>query len=481
MRRRRLLQLGATLSAGGLLHGCSATAVSSRVTQSANATSVGSSARVVRRGDPDYDVWHSGSAWQLYKHPRYADAIARPQTADEVARMVALARDEGLRVAVKSGGHNVSGAFYRDGGLLLDLGAFRGMQVDAESQTAWVEPALWSRNMALELERHGLAFPYAHCGTVSMGGYVLGGGIGLNGDAWGGIACANVIEADVLLANADVVRVNERSHPDLYWAVRGGGYGFPGAVLRYRLQLYPLPTHIRTSTFVLPLERAPEGMQWLQDVRDTQPADTELMMLLAHTPQGPATLVRFVVFAHSETAARDRLDAYAQHQVSSKAVARMEHHPLTFEQSFRESVDATRGLGFGHYAAETAWTREPVASVAALLDTFRKAPSPMSHVLVSPRINTNLPSNAAFSHIEPGWLGVYTMWRDGRDNAANFAWHADMTGHLATHATGRYVNETDGFGHPERIRSCYSAGAWERLARIRRRYDPQSLFFGFPT
>jgi hypothetical protein len=110
-----------------------------------------------------------------------------------------------MSLAIKSGGHNVSEAFLRNGGILLDLGELQGIEIDAENQTAWVQPALWSHGLLRMLAPHGLAFPVAHCATVPMGGYLLGGGLGYNHDNWGILACHSVLAAEVVLANGEGV------------------------------------------------------------------------------------------------------------------------------------------------------------------------------------------------------------------------------------------------------------------------------------
>ncbi|MCP5183546.1 MAG: FAD-binding oxidoreductase [Pseudomonadales bacterium] len=475
-RRQALRGLLATATTMGWLGGCAAGRVQSPLPVWGDTFG----RRLVYRDDPDYEAWRTGAAWQNYKHARYPDVIARPQSVDEVVTCVQLAIRDNLRVAVRSGGHNVSGAFLRDGGMLLDLGALRDVHIDAAARTAWVGPAIWSRNLAQRLGAAGFAFPYAHCATVPMGGYLLGGGVGVNGDSWGGIACANILAADVVLASGERVTVSADDHPDLYWAVRGGGTGFPGVVTAYRLRLHDAPTHVVASAYVFPVTAAGDAAGWLERVRASAPAKTELMMLMARGPAGPMAVVRFAAFAQSADEAKRLLTPYARAPEAAQALARMEFVPGSMERSFIESMDATRGLGFGSYAVETVWTDDLPASAAATVDLFGQAPSPGTHLLISPRINNRVPGDAAFSRIGRSFLGAYTVWKDPADDADNHAWLADMTQVMGRGAAGRYVNETDGFAARERVLTCYSDTAWERLGAVREKYDPWQRFHGFP-
>ena len=161
--------------------------------------------------------------WQTWTADRTPNLIVRPNNRAAVPDVVSFARDNDLRIAVKSGGHNVSESFLRDSGILLDLGELQSIEVDPGEKTAWVEPALWSHLMMQETQPHGLAFPVAHCASVPMGGYLLGGGVGLNGDQWGSIACHSILEAEVVTAKGDTIIVSPDENADIFWAVRGAG------------------------------------------------------------------------------------------------------------------------------------------------------------------------------------------------------------------------------------------------------------------
>jgi FAD/FMN-containing dehydrogenase len=445
--------------------------------------------RSVSRHEPDYESWRNAMPWQMYTAPRYPELIVRPDTAAEIPAVLRAARSQGLRVAIKSGGHNVSEAFLRDGGLLLDLGELQGIEVDAASGTAWVEPALWSHGLLRATEPHGWAFPVAHCATVPMGGFLLGGGLGYNHDNWGTLACHAILAAEVVLASGETVVASPDSHPDIYWAVRGAGTGFFGVVTRYQLQLYPRPAAIHESSYVFPLARLREATAMLEDWADIGPADTELMMLLAHNPMAPPDappaqrkmcIARAVAYSDSPAQAAQALGALGAHPVAATALVKNELQPTTLDRMQVESVNADMGLGFGRYAVDTVWTDRLADVMAAIADHFVDAPSVKTHFVVSPKLNRALPGDAACSMIGRTFVGAYAMWDEGGRDRANFDWLAGASGRMRPLATGQYINEVDTFRDPQAVQRCFSPAAWQRLRQLKRRYDPSGLFCDFP-
>ena len=445
--------------------------------------------RSVARGEPDYEAWRTAMPWQMYTAPRQPELIARPDSAAAVSDVLAYARKQGLRLAIKSGGHNVSEAFLRDGGVLLDLGELQSISVDPESATAWVEPSLWSYGFLQALEPHGLAFPVAHCATVPMGGYLLGGGVGYNHDNWGSMACQSILAAEVVLASGETVIASPDSNPDLYWAVRGSGIGFFGVVTRYKLQLYQAPDAVYESSYIFPLSRLADATALLQAWVGASPKNTELMMLLAHNPMAVAgssplesklCVVRAVSYGESPAQAKGELAALGEHPLTAGAVVSNAIKPTSLQGMAVSSVDASMGLGFGRYAVDTVWTDKLPEVMAAIADNFAKASSVKTHFVVSPKLNRELPDNAAFSMIGNTFVGAYTMWDEPAGDAANFSWLAGASALMRPLAVGQYINEVDAFRDPAAPQRCFSAQAWKRLAALRHHYDPRGLFYSWP-
>jgi FAD/FMN-containing dehydrogenase len=363
------------------------------------------------------------------------------------------------------------------------------VEVNAAERTAWVEPALWSHGLLRATLPNGLAFPVAHCATVPMGGYLLGGGLGYNHDNWGTLACDAILAAEVTLASGQTVVADERSYSDLYWALRGAGTGFPGVVRRYKLRLFPAPKAVMESSFIYPLSGLQQATELLQAWVDTKPQDIELMMLLAHNPmadsKAPAIeqkicIVRAVAYCDTPELARTALVGLANHPLTAGAVLKNELIPTSLQRMQEESVDTRMGLGFGRYAVDTIWTDRLPEVMGAIRDHFAAANSPKTHFVISPKLTRSLHSNAAASVIGDAFVGAYTMWDRPEDDAVSFEWLDGASERMRPLAVGQYINEVDAFRDPSVLQRCFSDTAWKNLALLRQKYDPEGVFANWP-
>ena len=179
---------------------------------------------LLRSDDPGFELARRGLSWNARTPSRRPDAIARAASADDVVTAVRYARERGLRVALRSGGHSWWGAPLRDGGLALDLCALRDIEIDALSRTAWVGPGVRARDLARALAPHRLAFQVGHCASVAVGGYLLAGGFGWNAGEWGP-ACLSVRAIEVVTGAGEHIVADETRSVELLWAARGAGPG----------------------------------------------------------------------------------------------------------------------------------------------------------------------------------------------------------------------------------------------------------------
>ena len=444
-------------------------------------------ARMVTPEEPDYETWRRAMVWQARKPDRRPAAIVRVSHADEVPDVLAYAKRQGLKVAVKSGGHHLWGAAVREAALTLDLGLLADVKVDARNGKVAVGPALWSRELALALSREGLAFPVAHCATVPMGGYLLGGGFGVNGDTWGGMACFWIEGADVVDANGRARRVSRTEDPDLFWALRGAGNGFPGVVTRFFLRTDPLPGAITESVHVFPLNRAGEVAALVARLASDGLPNTELMMLLAADPGAAAgpepperiCVLRPVCFAASMKEAHDSLAPLSEHPLMQEALFSIPHREVSMDQLQLGSIDYATQFGYGRYLVDSDWSAAPEAAVRALAQTFSSAPARNSHCVILFKNPPRLPEDAACSLMAPVWMGRYAAWQDESLDGRVLDWLAESSRVLAVHSLGHYINEVDVRGGRPRIQACFSPRAWRRLSDLRAERDPNGRFAGF--
>src|SRR5215216_410324 len=193
--------------------------------------------RLIRPHDDGYDEARSVFYGGFDRRPAL---IVRVEDATDVSRVVALARKSGLELAVRSGGHSVAGHSVSEGGIVLDLSEMKNLEVDTEGRTAWAQTGLTAGEYTAAVGAQGLAMGFGDTGSVGIGGITLGGGVGFPVRKHG-LTIDDVLAAEIVTADGELVYVDAESHPDLFWAIRGGGGNF-GVVSRFRYRLHEVGT-----------------------------------------------------------------------------------------------------------------------------------------------------------------------------------------------------------------------------------------------
>ena len=193
--------------------------------------------RVTVPGDAGYD-----QARKVFygKWDRRPAAVVRPAGAEEVARVVTLAAESGTELAVRSGGHSLAGHSTSDGGIVLDLGELTAIDLDLEGRTAWAQTGLTAGAYTEAVGAHGLVTGFGDTGSVGIGGITLGGGVGFLVRRFG-LTIDSLLAAELVTADGQLLQVDEERHPDLFWAIRGGGGNF-GVATRLKFRLHELPS-----------------------------------------------------------------------------------------------------------------------------------------------------------------------------------------------------------------------------------------------
>lgn len=485
--RRTALQQLASLGAVGALGLLRSRPVLAAQPAAARAGAIpGVAGKVIRRQDADYEAWRQSLVWHRSKPARYPDMIVQASSEDEVVAVVRYAAQNQLKIAVRSGGHNPTGPSVRDGGICLNLSGLAGIEVDTARQIASVQPGARAIQLVATLAERGLTFPTAHCASVGMGGYLLGGGLGWNHPYCGGVATFNIESADLVLADGRRIRASRQEHADLLWAVRGGGPGLFAAVTRFHLQAYPLPKAILASSYILPFDALQIMTSTLDALVDKTDRKVEILALLMHNPEaspGAASenskicFLTAFAFGDSTEESRAMLSPLAQSAIAQQALVRDENKSFTFMELFPTFFSTSTPGGYmGRYAAESAITDEPGKILRDLAAHFRRASSPNCHVIASYGLNLEARADACFSSIAKHYVGCFAIWDDEKEDERYFRWLEQATTYMDPYAKGHYVNEVEPRRHPERIRMCYSEANWQRLQELRRKYDPQGVF-----
>ena len=438
---------------------------------------------VTSRTHEHYDTRRRGMTWQLRKADRYPDVMVAARSVDDVINAVKFAGQNKLKTGLRSGGHSWVSSSIRDGGLLLDLRFFRDLEIDAETKTAIVGPAIYARELATALERVGLAFPVAHCSAVPMGGYLLGGGQAWNWGSWGGAACNSIKGLDVVTAKGELIHVNENHHPDLFWAARGAGPGFPAVVTNYHLKLYSLPGAIHMNTYTWPLEDTLAVSKWLPEVGSILSDKVELFMFLLTLPEpikgiSKVVNVTSVAFAETKGEAQKLLSPMLKANSISKPLAAEEFKPVTFDSLF-DLVNLSFPLC--RAAADTFYFDISMQAVMEkYVDHFAAAPSPLSNVLCEVKPKPVSIPDTAYSMRRLTFLSPYSFWMDEKDDRQNIEWMKRTQEILAPLSAGHYVNEADLEASPSRSERSYSKESWQKIKAVKNKYDPEGVFHTYP-
>ncbi|HSL00477.1 MAG TPA: FAD-binding oxidoreductase [Rubrobacteraceae bacterium] len=237
---------------------------------------------LIRRHDAGYEdarkLWNG----MIDKHPAF---IARCLGVEDVVHSIDFARDNDLLLAVRGGGHNVAGNALCDGGLVIDLSPMKAVRVDPVRRTARVRPGANWGDVDKETQLHGLVTPGGEVSTTGVAGFTLGGGMGLLRRKWG-LACDNLISVEIVTADGQVITASETEHPDLFWAVRGGGGNF-GVVTCFEFRLHPLGPEIYGATTIYPFEEAASVLRNWRDFAHEAPDEVTSEALIWGMPPLP--------------------------------------------------------------------------------------------------------------------------------------------------------------------------------------------------
>src|SRR6201989_1433698 len=236
---------------------------------------------VIEPDDPEYDDARKVYNAMIDKKPRL---IARCADVADVISSVNFARKHGLLLAIRSGGHNGGGLGLCDDGLVIDLSMMKGIHVDPDAKTAWVEAGCTLGDVDHATHAFGLATPSGIFSTTGIGGITLGGGLGHLTRQYG-LAIDNLLEANVVLANGSVIKANAVTNPDLFWALKGGGGNF-GVVTSFVFRLHPLST-VYGGPMLWELDEAEEVLRWYQDLIKSAHYDLNGFFAYLSVPPGP--------------------------------------------------------------------------------------------------------------------------------------------------------------------------------------------------
>ena len=429
------------------------------------------SGAVLAGHDPGYDQARAVHNGLVDRKPAL---IVRCLTADDVVAALAFARRAQLEVSVRGGGHNVAGRAVADGGVMIDLALMKGITVDPVARTATVEGGVVWAELNDAAAAHGLATTGGNVSTTGVAGYTLGGGLGWLMSKYG-LAADNLLAVELVTADGEILQVDGSSHPDLFWALRGGGGNF-GVATSFTFRLHPLRT-IVGGLIAHPLEAAPALLRFYRDAVAEASDDLTVFAGLVHAPDGSGTkLSALVVFHTGATADADR-DLGPFESWGSPLVVQVGPMPYPVMNTI---LDAGYPSGSLNYWLSSFTHGLPDELIDVAVERFATVPSPMSAMLLEHfhgAVTRVGPTETAVPHRDEGWsLLLPSVWTDPAETDANIAWTRETFAALRPHfAAGRWLNYLGDDQADDAVRAAYGPN-YERLREVKRRYDADNVF-----
>ena len=425
-----------------------------------------------------------GAACKVYNAmiDRHPALIARCTGAEDVAKVVRFARDHDLLIAVRGGGHNGAGLGTCDDGVVIDLSPIKGIEVDPEARTARVGGGCTWGEVDRATNEHGLATPSGIISTTGVGGLTLGGGLGhLTRKC--GLSIDNLLEAEVVLASGERVRAAADEHPDLYWAIRGGGGNF-GVVTSFLFRLHEVGTVVGGPTF-WPIEATAEVLSAYRDFLPSAPRELNGFFAVTTVPPAPPfpeelhlRKVCGVVwcYAGADEGAAASAMAPLLDAVSEPLMHGVQPMPHPMLQS---AFDGLYPPGDQWYWRADFVNEIPDEAVQLHARFGAEMPTMQSTMHLYPidgAVHDVGSSDTAWSYRDARWGAVFAGVDPDPGNVdAIRTWTIDYHEALHPHsAGGAYVNMMMDEGQ-ERVRASYRDN-YDRLARIKAEYDPENTF-----
>jgi len=429
--------------------------------------------RVIAPEDADYDQARTVTMGGIDRRPA---AIVRVADTDDVAQVIASARENGLELAVRSGGHSGAGHSVTEGGIVLDLRDMKAADFDLDAGTVWAETGLTAGELTSAAAEKGVAVGFGDTGSVGIGGITTGGGIGYLTRKFG-MTIDSVLAAEIVTADGQVLRASQDEHPDLFWAVRGGG-GNLGVVTRFKYRLHPLPSFVggmlllpataeTVAGFIAAAEAAPDELSTIANVMPTPP-----MPFVPEEWHGKLAIMGLLGYA-GDAEAGER--AIAPFRALAEPIADMVR-PMPYPEMYPPEDESYHPLAVAHTLFVD---RVDLGVAATIMDWLNDSDAPMraAQLRVLGGAMARVPADAtAFAHRSQRILvNVAAFYEGPEDKPKRQAWVEGLRDVLRGDNHAAYVNFLGDEGE-DRVHDAYPPATWERLAQVKARYDPDNLF-----
>ena len=428
---------------------------------------------IIEPEDPRYDKARSLFYGGIDKRPA---AILRVANAQDAARVIQYARETGVELAVRSGGHSPVGSSLSDGGIVLDLHDMRRVEVDVAKRTAWAETGATAVEFATAAGAHGLGVSFGDTGSVGLGGITLGGGVGYLVRKHG-LTIDNLIAAEIVTADGTVRRIDAEHEPDLFWAIRGGGGNF-GVATRLHFRLH------QVDPFVGGMLMQPASARFIHDFIAISAAAPEELTTIANVMPAPPmpfvpaewhnklVAMSFVCYAGGGDAAEPAIAPLRKLATPIVDMVKL----MPYAQIYPPEDDSYHPIGTGRNMLVDAIDKRSAESMIEYLSS-----SPATFSVAQLRVMrgavARVPDDAtAYAHRRRfAMINIGNLVQSVEELTAIRPWVDSFEKAIQRGPEAAYVNFLMDEG-PERVRRAYPAGTYERLMKVKRQYDPTNLF-----
>ncbi len=422
---------------------------------------------IIQAGEPEYD-----SARRIYNGmiQRRPDAIVRCSGVEDVVEAVNFARSNAVPVSVRGGGHSIAGHCVRDGGLVIELSKMQQVWVEPGTRTARVEGGTLLGQLDQATQAFGLATTMGTAPTTGVAGLTLGGGLGWLMRSCG-LACDNLLSAEVVTADGRRLKASALENEELFWALRGGGGNF-GVVTSLEFRLHPVDT-VTGGMVLYPLARARDVLRFYREFAQRAPDELTTYAGLLTTPDGP--VVALIVCYNGPAGRAD--DVLGPLRAFGAPIADT-IGPVAYATGQQTMFDAAYPHGVQNYWKSGFLDELSDGLIDLLPDLFSRVPSPMTVVAIEQlggaiaRVGND---DTAFAHRDAAFnIMVTSLCDDPRATEANMAWTREWWQAVMSSTRGVYMNYMSE-GEDERAAAAFGENV-RRLAAIKRRYDPDNFF-----
>jgi FAD/FMN-containing dehydrogenase len=408
--------------------------------------------------------------------------VARCQGIADVIGALRLARDAGLPVSVRGGGHSVAGHGVCDDGVVIDMTPMKGVRVDPEARTAWAQAGLNWGELDRETQAFGLAVTGGRVPGTGVAGLTLGGGSGWI-ERKCGLTVDNVRSIELVTADGRFLVADRVRHPELFWALKGGGGNF-GVVTAFEFDLHEVGPVLYGGLAMFPIERATELMRAYRDFAAEAPDEVggAATILCAPPEEFVPEAVRgkpvLGIVACYVGPLQDGERALAPVREWGPAIDML--GPIPYAQGLQRLIEAGNPPGMQHYWKAGLLGELTDDAIATFLEHATDVCSPLTACIMLPFGGAVARASAEDSPLDfrdAGWnYHILSQWADPADGERNIAWTRAFDAAMAPHALpALYVNFA---AEPadEAIRAGFVAGGWERLVAVKDEYDPDNVF-----